>query len=204
MNVNVKVKVNVKSMSTRLNLALILIGLLSGTTGCYLNVYQAATTAPAGQFVFWWGLGGLITPAEGFLGYAPQLHVRYGILPRLDVGLGSGFLIAPDLAGVEFLGVVGDLRYQLLADPDFTIGWMPGSFPLGNVLGSGALYLSRTFGTLTPYGVYRALVLLEEGGLSFSHQLSAGVEIANPEKLPAIFELSWKDGRFLLGLAFRY
>lgn len=193
-----------KRPSLRWILSAALLATALGLGGCYLNIYQTAATVPAGRFVSWWGLGGLLTPTEGFWGYAPQLHVRYGILPQLDVGLGSGLLIAPDLAGVEFLGLVGDLRYQLLADPDLSIGWMPGSFPLGNVLGSGALYLSRTFGTLTPYGVYRALVLLEGGGLSFSHQLSAGVEIANPEKLPAIFELSWQDGRFLLGLAFRY
>jgi len=180
----------------------ILIGLAAFASGCFLNSYQTAATIPPGELIFWWGLGGPLTPDLGFI---PQIHVRYGLMPRLDVGLGTGLLLHRDLQGITFLGLVGDLRYQLRSSPDISIGLMPGDFPLlGETLSGGAVYLSQTFGPLTPYGVYRFRLLLREGGLSFSQQATIGLEILNRPRLPAILEISWQDGLLLWGFAIRF
>jgi len=193
-------------------LSLSALGLILGLSGCFLGVYETASIAPSGRFAFGWGVGALASWDAGLAGYLTQLQARYGLPGRFDVGLAAGFRAASNFQDVEFVGVIGDLRYQLLgSDPhdpglDLSLGWMPGSFPLfGDVLGAGAVYLSRQFDELTPYGFYRGIVFMgEDGGLHFSHQVAAGVKVANPGRVPALFELSWKDGLFLLGLAFRF
>ncbi len=170
-------------------------------TGCFLNVYQTARTVTPAELAFWWGLGALFSPFEGL---SPQLHVRYGLMPRLDLGLGSGFSINQSLQDAKFLGVVGDLRYQVHFSPDITLGLIPGSFPFfGDVLSGGAVYVSQSFGSLTPYGSYRFWLLLKEGDLALSHQATIGIEVFNRPRLPAIFELTWKDGRLMFGFAIR-
>jgi len=189
----------------RVGLALLAVVLSCGTGGCLLNVYQTAATIPAGEWAFWWGLGARLAPGFDFEGVTPQLHVRYGLLPRLDIGLSTGFLLEEDLQGITFLGIRGDLRYQLYSSPDISVGWLPGDFLLGgDILSEATIYLSHTFRALTPYGVYRLRLLLESVGLKFSHQATLGVEIFNRPKVPAIFEVSWQDGSFMLGLAFRF
>lgn len=189
---------------TRLGLALLAVVLSCGTGGCFLNVYQTAATIPAGEWAFWWGLGAWLAPGFDFEGFAPQLHVRYGLLSRLDIGLSTGLLVGKDLQGLTLLGVRGDVRYQLCFSPDISVGWLPGDFLLGgSTLSEGTVYLSQSFGSLTPYGVYHLRLLLDPE-LRFSHQATLGVEIFNRPKVPAIFEVSWQDGRFMLGLAFRF
>ncbi|GEM_PF-6617223 len=196
----------------RWGLTLVALGLAAGLSGCFLGVYETAGITPSGRVTFGWGVGALLSWDSGLAGYVTQLQARYGIVKRFDVGLAAGFRAASNFQDVEFAGVIGDLRYQLLGsgpnDPglDLSLGWMPGTFPLwGDVLGGGAVYLSRTLGTLTPYGFYRGIVRRgADGNLRFSHQVAAGVEVANPGRVPAFFELSWKDGLFLLGLAFRF
>lgn len=184
---------------------MMLISLSAMATGCFLNAYQTAVTAPRGEWLLWWGLGASVTSEFDFVGFVPQLHVRYGLIPRLDIGLGSGFLLHKDLQGITFLGIVGDLRYQLRTSPDLSIGLMPGDFPfLGETLSGGAMYLSQTFGSLTPYGIYRFRLLLQQGELGFSHQATIGLEVFNRPRPPAIFEVSWQDGLFLLGFAIRF
>lgn len=191
-----------RAVGSRLMLMLLCTSFLTGITGCFLNVFQAADTVDPGAFVFWSGLGTLLSSSLDFQGLAPQLHVRYGLTPRLDIGLGSGFSLDKDFQA-QFLGVMGDLRYQLNASPAISIGMMSGNFPWGDVLSGGAVYISQGFGSLTPYGVYRFWFLLEGGDLGFSHQLTIGVEIFNRPRMPAIFEVTWRDGRFLLGFALR-
>jgi len=194
-----------RSFGIRVGLGLLLIALAGGMGGCFLDVYQTAATLPAGEWAFWWGFGARLAPGFEFVGFVPQLHVRYGLLPRLDVGVGTGFLVERDLRGFTFLGISGDLRYQLSSSPDLALGWMPGDFPFGgSLLSSGTLYLSQTFGTLTPYGAYRLRLLLEGGRVRFSHQVTLGVEVFNRPKVPAVFEAGWQDGRLMFGLAFRF
>lgn len=188
------------------------LGLAVGLSGCFLGVYETGILTPSGQFAFGWGVGGILSGETGLAGYVTQLQARYGLVSRFDVGVAAGFRAASNFREVEFAGVIGDLRYQLLGylpnDPglDLSLGWMPGNFPLfGDVLGGGAVYLSKRFEELTPYGFYRGIVRMgEDGELRLSHQVAAGVEVANPERVPALFELGWKDGLFLLGLAFRF
>lgn len=189
-------------------------GLTVGLSGCFLGVYETGVPTPSGRFALGWGVGGLLSGEEGLAGYVTQLQVRYGLVKRFDVGVVAGFRAASNFREVEFVGVLGDLRYQLLGyspnDPglDLSLGWMPGNFPLfGDVLGGGAVYLSKRWEELTPYGFYRGIVRRgEDGELRFSHQVAAGVEVANPDpgRVPALFELGWKDGLFLLGLALRF
>lgn len=195
----------------RFAVALVALGLL-GLSGCFLGVYETAGIAPSGRLAFGWGVGALASWDAGLAGYVTQLQARYGLVKRFDVGLAAGFRAASNFQNVEFVGVVGDLRYQLLgSDPrdpglDLSLGWTPGNFPLlGDIVGAGAVYLSKTYGALTPYGFYRGVVIMgADGKLRFSHQVAAGVEVANPGRVPALFELGWKDGLFLLGLAFRF
>jgi hypothetical protein len=181
---------------------LLALSLCGGVTGCLLNVFQTADTVERGEFVFWSGVGARLNPTLRYEGLAAQLHVRYGLSANVDVGAGSGLYVSRDLT-VSFLGVLGDLRYQLNASPAISLGLMSGDFPFGEVLSGGALYASWSFGSVTPYGIYRLWVLLPEGQLTFSHQATLGVEIFNRPKLPAIFEMTWRDGQFLAGFALR-
>ena len=193
-----------KPIANRLMVMVFLLVLLGGTTGCFLNVFQTADTVESGEFVFWSGLGVLMTSTGHYDGLAPQVHARYGLAHKLDIGLGSGFSFDKDF-NVTFLGVMGDLRYQLNASPAVSIGLITGNFPFfGDVLSGGTIYLSQRFGSVAPYGAYRFWVLFHGGELGLSHQATIGVEVFNKQKVPAVFEVTWKDGRFMFGFALRF
>jgi len=104
---------------------------------------------------------------------------------------------------VAWLGVTGDLRYRLNDEPDLALGYTPPTFPFGGTsMGAIGLYLSRSFGALTPYGRYRLEFHLTDG-FELTHAAALGVELDNPGRIPTILALSWQDGTWVLGLAFR-
>lgn len=164
--------------------------------------YETADLAPPGQFVGRIGLGGEL--GTGLIAaYRPQAHLRVGIAPRLDVGLGTGVWIERNLASVAWLGVTGDLRYQLNDSPDLALGYTPPTIPFGGTsMGAVGFYLSQSFGTLTPYGRYRLGFHLTDD-FELSQEAAVGVELDNPGRIPTILALSWQDGTWVLGLAFR-
>ncbi len=165
--------------------------------------YETADLANPGEFVARIGLGGQLGPGL-IAAYRPQAHVRFGIAPRLDVGLGTGVWVERNLASVVWLGVTGDLRYQLSRTPDLALGYTPPTIPFGGTsMGTIGLYASQPFGTLTPYGRYRVAFRLANG-LTLSHDAAVGVELDNPGRIPTILALSWQDGTWVLGLAFRF
>jgi hypothetical protein len=140
-----------------------------------------------------------------FQGLMAQFSVRYGLFPRLDIGLGAGLAATGALRTIQPWALVGDVRYQLLDLPTVMLGWIPPNFPLGGVISGGALYISWPFGTLTPYGFYRVLMRMPAGGgVTLEPQGAVGLEIANPAKIPAIFELAWHRDLWLLGFAVRF
>lgn len=190
----------------RLQAVLILLSLgliLTGPAAHAFGGYETARLAPPGQFVVRVGLGGQL--GSGLIGaYRPQAHVRVGIAPRLDVGLGTGVWIERNLASSAWLGVTGDLRYQLNRRPDVALGYTPPTIPLGGTsMGVIGLYLSQRFGTITPYGRYRLNFHLTDG-FDLSHEIAIGMELDNPGRIPTIFALSWQDGVWVIGLAFRF
>lgn len=184
---------------------LVLMGLAAGLSGCFLGFYQTADTIPPGEYSLWWALGAVLATSEiNFDSYVPQLRTRYGVASRIDVTLGAGLAVEQDLQNVAFLGITGDLRYRLIRAPDITLGFTPGSFPLfGHTLGAGTVYVSHPLGPFTPYGIYRLTFVLEDG-LGLSHQAAWGLELDDSQGVPAVFEITWKDGRVMLGLAFRF
>ena len=170
--------------------------------GSAFGGYETADVAAPGTFVVRAGLGAQLGPGL-IAAYRPQAHVRVGIAPQLDVGLGTGFWIERNLASVAWLGVTGDLRYQLNRNPDIALGYTPPTFPFGGTsMGTVGLYASRSFGTLTPYARYRATFRLVDG-FALSHEAAIGLELDNPGRVPAILALSWQDGVWGIGLAFR-
>jgi hypothetical protein len=176
--------------------------ILTSPLGRAFGGYETAEIAPPGRLIGRVGLGGQL--GTGLIAaYRPQAHVRVGIAPRLDVGLGTGVWIARNLASVAWLGVTGDLRYRLNEAPDLALGYTPPTIPFGGTsMGAVGLYLSRPFGTLTPYGRYRLGFQLTDG-LEVTHEAAVGVELDNPGRIPTILALSWQDGTWALGLAFR-
>ncbi len=164
--------------------------------------YETADLAPPGQLVGRIGLGGEL--GTGLIAaYRPVAHLRIGLAPRLDAGLGTGIWIERNLASVAWLGLTGDLRYRLNEAPDLALGYMPPTIPFGGTsMGAVGLYLSRSFGTLTPYGRYRLGFHLSDD-LELVHEAAVGVELDNPGRVPTILALSWQDGTWVLGLAFR-
>lgn len=191
----------------KLGAAALGLSLILGLSGCFLNVYQTADPVPPGQFTFWWGLSLGVAPSLDFdfQGLMAQFSVRYGLFPRLDIGLGAGLAATGALRTIQPWALVGDVRYQLLDLPTVMLGWIPPNFPLGGVISGGALYISWPFGTLTPYGFYRVLMRMPAGGgVTLEPQGAVGLEIANPAKIPAIFELAWHRDLWLLGFAVRF
>ncbi|MFB6286557.1 MAG: hypothetical protein ABEK03_08280 [Candidatus Bipolaricaulia bacterium] len=194
-----------------MSLRRLVVGLVSSTIALFLTAptagafggYETADLANPGEVVARVGLGGQLGPGL-IVAYRPQVHVRVGIAPRLDVGLGTGVWVERNLASVSWLGVTGDLRYQLNRTPDLALGYTPPTIPFGGTsMGTIGLYASQSFGTLTPYGRYRLGFRLANG-LALSHDAAVGVELDNPGRLPTILALGWQDGTWVLGLAFRF
>lgn len=190
----------------RLNAVLVGLGLSLMLTGPIVGAfggYETADLANPGHFTFRVGLGGQLGPGL-IAAYRPQAHVRVGIAPKLDVGLGTGVWIERNLASAAWLGVTGDLRYQLNRTPELALGYTPPTIPLGSTsMGAIGLYVSQSFGTITPYGRYRLNFHLTDD-FEPSHQVAIGMELANPGRIPTIFALSWQDGVWVIGLAFRF
>ena len=180
--------------------ALLLLPLTLG--GCFLNVFQTGETLPPGHFSWLLGLGGqfIASPSQ----WAPQLHLRYGVAPDIDLGVSSGLLITPESGQITPLGLVADVRRQLHHRPDFTLGLGLGSLSFSSLLSDISLYLSQPFGALTPYAAYRASLTLAPDGLGVIQQLAAGVAIENRNRTPIFLEISWREGQILLGFAARF
>lgn len=175
---------------------------VSPTAGAF-GGYETADLAPPGQWAFRVGLGAELG-AGLIAAYRPQAHVRVGIAPRLDVGLGTGIWIERALTSAAWLGLAGDLRYQLNRAPDVALGYTPPTFPFGGTsMGAVGLYVSQPAGTITPFGRYRATFHLTDG-FDLVHDASIGVELDNPGRIPAILALGWQDGVWVIGLAFRF
>ena len=177
--------------------------------GALLNAFPGAEPVPPGRFAFWWGLGLSLgaDPELSTQGLMAQLAVRYGLLPRLDVGVGAGLAVTGPLRRLQPWAAMGDVRYQLLERPAISIGWTPPTFPLGDLLSGGAVYAGWPLGTLMPYGVVRALLRLSEPGgkgVALEVQGAVGLQIANPSKVPVIVELARRKGLWLVGFAARF
>lgn len=190
----------------RLSVAtVILVGVSLGLSGPVVSAfggYETAELAPPAQVVGWVGLGGELGPGL-IAAYRPQVHVRVGIAPRLDVGLGTGFWVERNLASSAWLGVTGDLRYRLNRAPDLALGYRPPTIPVGGTsMGAIGIYVSHPFGAVTPYGRYRVDFGLSDD-FDLAHEIALGVELDNPGRIPTIFALSWQDGVWVIGLAFR-
>lgn len=189
----------------RLSAILIIVGLSFVLTGPIVSAfggYETAELAQPAQFVVRAGLGGEL--GTGLIAaYRPQAHVRVGIAPKLDIGVGTGLWIERNLASVAWLGVTGDLRYQLNRTPDLALGYTPPTIPFGGTsMGAIGLYASHPFGAITPYGRYRLNFGLTDD-FDLAHDIAIGVELNNPGRIPTIFALSWQDGVWVIGLAFR-
>lgn len=168
----------------KLTAALVLVvavGLLS--TGCFLNVFQTARTLGKGNVALNLGMAAMniaIGEDNNWM-FTPQGRLSVGIADGIDLGVRSGVMFGLDTGELGFLGVVGDIKVSLFAQPEgfalslgFGGGYSPGMIGWGL---EGSIYVDSTLQYLPVYFVYRPLFPLGGDGFTIQHQLAGGLHL---------------------------
>jgi hypothetical protein len=182
-------------------LALVLaVGIL--TTGCFFNIFQTARTLGKGTVALNLGMAAInfAVGTENNWVCTPQGRLAMGIADGVDIGIGSGVMFILDTRELEFLGVVGDIKASLSAQPEgFALAAGYGGVYSPWMDGWGlevSIYVDSTLPYLPVYFVYRSI--FQFGGDGFTvepqvqHQLAGGLHLMHSPTTRLLIEIdSW-------------
>jgi hypothetical protein len=183
---------------------LLAVGLL--TTGCFFNVFQTARPLGKGNAALNLGLAAMniaIGEENGWT-LTPQGRLAVGITDGVDLGVRSGAMFELDTGNLGFLGVVGDIKVSLFAQPEgfalavgFGGGYSPGMVGWGL---EGSIYVDSTLQYLPLYFVYRPLFPLVVGGFTVQHQLAGGIHLVLSPTMRLLIEVDLWGGLLSAGI----
>jgi hypothetical protein len=163
--------------------AMVLLLSMGLLTGCFFNVFQTARTLGQGNVALNLGVAVMniaIGEGNGWT-LTPQGRLAVGIANGVDLGVRSGAMFDLNTGELGFLGVVGDIKLSLFAQPEgfavalgFGGGYSPGMVGWGL---EGSIYLDSTLQYLPVYFVYRPLFPLGGETFTVQHQLAGGLHL---------------------------
>jgi hypothetical protein len=172
------------------------VGILSA--GCFLNVFQTARTLGKGNVALNLGMAAMniAIGADNNWMFTPQGRLSVGIADGIDLGVRSGVMFGLDTGNLGFLGVVGDIKASLFAQPEgfalavgFGGGYSPGMVGWGL---EASIYVDSTLQYLPVYFVYRPLFPLGGDGFTIQHQLAGGLHLLLSPTTRLLIEIdSW-------------
>ena len=174
----------------------VVVGVLS--TGCFFNIFQTARTLGQGNVALNLGMAAMNIAIDTDNNWilTPQGRLAVGIADGIDLGVRSGVMFGLDTGNLGFLGVVGDIKASLFAQPEgfaLAVGFGGGSL---GMLGWGleaSIYVDSTLQYLPIYFVYRPLFPLNnEAEFTILHQLAGGLHLMLSPTTRLLIEIdSW-------------
>ena len=186
--------------SRLIEIAAFLIVVMLSTSGCFFNVFQTAEPIPPGTFMLTGGASAL--EYIGILYMTQQLHARYGISEGLDIGARIGSYLPVSNGSLELMGVVTDIKYQLLKQPSVALGIGLGAVvPMGGLFPDFVLeasaYGSFNVGFLAPYIAFRSGWNISD--MKIENQLALGTAVEMGDVIDLWLEASLVRSTWAIG-----
>jgi len=197
-------------MRQRLVLVFVLGALVATmSTGCLFNIFQTARTVGAGNLAFTVGAGVFSIQIEdsSTLYATPQARLTVGLADGIDLGLQTGAMLSLSGGDPGWLGVIGDLKFQLFDEPDaFALALGFGGGYSMEYVGAGwgvfgEVFFDSNLRVLPIFFTYQPGIPIGTDTFTLLHHLAAGLKLKLSEQARLLVQGDYRGGLWSIGIA---